>query len=274
MVADHSSINSRSERLDAIVFADRAHSCARSRCDATMSSSFVDAPSTMKKDPAPVSVEASSGQSRFPVSAATDASWSSSSAAAEAAEARCSATSRLRSSASAMSSARWASASMPPAMAAISRESEASTWSGELAEPWCGPTSRACFASRRSLRAALVFARARSLRCVDVDAPRDAASRAAAVGARSASATSRPRCVALRCVLVAVVSPPPRAVTATDATRGGMGRARTPLNPNPAARELFMHGAPVDCAMSSAAASHETISETRLEGADTAAQLW
>ena len=31
-----------------------------------------------------------------------------------------------------------------------------------------------------------------------------------------------------------------------------------------------MHGAPVDCAMSSAAASHETISETRLEGADTA----
>ena len=31
-----------------------------------------------------------------------------------------------------------------------------------------------------------------------------------------------------------------------------------------------MHGAPVDCAMSSAAASHETIPETRLEGADTA----
>jgi hypothetical protein len=59
----------------------------------------------MKKDPAPVSVEASSGQSRFPVSAAMDASWSSSSAAAAAAEARCSATSRLRSSASAMSRA-------------------------------------------------------------------------------------------------------------------------------------------------------------------------
>ena len=81
--------------------------------------------------------------------------------------------------------ARRASASTPPAMAAISRDIAASTDAGKLASRGVG-RARACLASRRSRRAAFVSARRSTWtsRRVDVDAPRDAVSRATAAGAR------------------------------------------------------------------------------------------
>ena len=125
--------------------------------------------------------------------------------------------------------ARRASASTPPAMAAISRDIAASTDEGDAAEPRCAPSSRACLASRRSRRAAFVSARRSTWtsRRVDVDAPRDAVSRATAVGrAAESSASSRASSPAM------VRRAPARArasTTPTEATREGDGaRAEAP----------------------------------------------